>query len=49
MNMLLHGISDADLRNNNDGTLGDLAHLDGGELRRAVGIDRHHRVRRTAW
>lgn len=34
MNMLLHGIPDADLRNNDDGTLEDPAHVDGGELRR---------------
>lgn len=34
MNMLLHGIPDADLRNTNDGTLEDPAHIDGGELRR---------------
>ncbi|AZI58889.1 SAM-dependent DNA methyltransferase [Nakamurella antarctica] len=34
MNMLLHGILDADLRNNNDGTLEDPAHIQGGELMR---------------
>jgi type I restriction enzyme M protein len=34
MNMLLHGIPDADLRNTNDGTLEDPAHIKGGELRR---------------
>jgi type I restriction enzyme M protein len=34
MNMLLHGIPDADLRNNDDGTLEDPAHITGGELRR---------------
>jgi len=34
MNMLLHGIADADLRNNDDGTLEDPAHITGGELRR---------------
>ena len=33
MNMLLHGIPDADLRNN-DGTLEDPAHITGGELQR---------------
>ncbi|WP_368680481.1 class I SAM-dependent DNA methyltransferase (plasmid) [Rhodococcus opacus] len=32
MNMLLHGIPDADLRNNDDGTLEDPAHTQGGEL-----------------
>jgi type I restriction enzyme M protein len=32
--MLLHGIADADLRNNDDGTLEDPAHIAGGELRR---------------
>ncbi|MFJ5668501.1 N-6 DNA methylase [Micromonospora chalcea] len=32
MNMLLHGIPDADLRNNDDGTLEDPAHVTGGEL-----------------
>jgi type I restriction enzyme M protein len=34
MNMLLHGISDADIRNNDDGTLEDPAHVSGGELQR---------------
>jgi type I restriction enzyme M protein len=34
MNMLLHGIADADLRNNDDGTLEDPAHIAGGELQR---------------
>jgi type I restriction enzyme M protein len=34
MNMLLHGIPDADLRNNDDGTLEDPAHIIGGELQR---------------
>ena len=34
MNMLLHGIPDADLRNNDDGTLEDPAHIVGGELQR---------------
>jgi type I restriction enzyme M protein len=34
MNMLLHGIADADLRNNDDGTLEDPAHVQGGELMR---------------
>ncbi|MES9518593.1 N-6 DNA methylase [Rhodococcus qingshengii] len=34
MNMLLHGIPDADLRNNDDGTLEDPAHVQGGELMR---------------
>lgn len=34
MNMLLHGIPDADLRNNDDGTLEDPAHTSGGELQR---------------
>jgi len=34
MNMLLHGILDADLRNNDDGTLEDPAHITGGELQR---------------
>jgi type I restriction enzyme M protein len=34
MNLLLHGIPDADLRNNNDGTLEDPAHIQGGELMR---------------
>lgn len=34
MNLLLHGIADADLRNNNDGTLEDPAHIQGGELMR---------------
>lgn len=34
MNLLLHGIPDADVRNNNDGTLEDPAHLQGGELMR---------------
>src|SRR5664279_1943277 len=34
MNMLLHGIPDADLRNNDDGTLEDPAHVSGGELQR---------------
>ncbi|ORC20130.1 type I restriction-modification system subunit M [Rhodococcus qingshengii] len=34
MNMLLHGIADADLRNNDDGTLEDPAHIQGGELMR---------------
>ncbi|MDR1212931.1 MAG: type I restriction-modification system subunit M [Propionibacteriaceae bacterium] len=32
MNMLLHGIKDADLRQNADGTLEEPAHLEGGEL-----------------
>ncbi|MFV8246854.1 N-6 DNA methylase [Mycolicibacterium peregrinum] len=32
MNLLLHGIADADVRNNNDGTLEDPAHIQGGEL-----------------
>lgn len=32
MNLLLHGIPDADLRNNNEGTLEDPAHVRGGEL-----------------
>ena len=35
MNMLLHGIPDADLRNNDDGTLEDPAHIDG---RRAAAL-----------
>jgi type I restriction enzyme M protein len=34
MNLLLHGIPDADLLNNNDGTLEDPAHIQGGELMR---------------
>lgn len=34
MNLLLHGIPDADLRNNDDGTLEDPAHIQGGELMR---------------
>jgi type I restriction enzyme M protein len=34
MNMLLHGIPDSDLRNNDDGTLEDPAHTSGGELQR---------------
>ncbi|MHA7141056.1 type I restriction-modification system subunit M [Arthrobacter sp. Sr33] len=34
MNMLLHGIPDADLRNNDDGTLEDPAHIQSGELMR---------------
>lgn len=34
MNMLLHGIPDADLRNNDDGTIEDPAHVSGGELQR---------------
>ena len=34
MNMLLHGIPDADLRNTDDGTLEAPAHIDSGELRR---------------
>ncbi|MGB3473679.1 MAG: class I SAM-dependent DNA methyltransferase [Mycobacterium sp.] len=34
MNLLLHGIPDADLRNNNDGTLEDPAHIHSGELMR---------------
>jgi type I restriction enzyme M protein len=34
MNLLLHGIPDADLRNNDDGTLEDPAHVSGGELQR---------------
>jgi type I restriction enzyme M protein len=34
MNLLLHGIADADMRNNNDGTLEDPAHIQGGELMR---------------
>lgn len=34
MNLLLHGIPDGDLRNNNDGTLEDPAHIQGGELMR---------------
>lgn len=34
MNMLLHGIPDADLRNNDDGTLEDPVHTSGGELQR---------------
>ncbi len=34
MNMLLHGISDADLRNSDEGTLEDPAHTVGGELQR---------------
>ena len=34
MNMLLHGIPDADLRNNDEGTLEDPAHIQGGELMR---------------
>jgi type I restriction enzyme M protein len=32
--MLLHGIPDADLRNNDDGTLEDPGHITGGELQR---------------
>lgn len=34
MNLLLHGVPDADVRNNNDGTLEDPAHTQGGELMR---------------
>jgi type I restriction enzyme M protein len=34
MNMLLHGIPDADLLNNDDGTVEDPAHTSGGELQR---------------
>jgi type I restriction enzyme M protein len=34
MNLLLHGIPDADLQNRNDGTLEDPAHVRGGELTR---------------
>lgn len=34
MNLLLHGIPDADVRNNDDGTLEDPAHVQGGELMR---------------
>jgi type I restriction enzyme M protein len=34
MNLLLHGIPDADVRNTNDGTLEDPAHVQGGELMR---------------
>ena len=34
MNLLLHGSPDADLRNNDDGTLEDPAHISGGELQR---------------
>lgn len=34
MNMLLHQIPDADIRNTNDGTLEDPAHVMGGELQR---------------
>jgi type I restriction enzyme M protein len=34
MNMLLHGIPSADLRHNEGGTLGEPAHLEGGELMR---------------
>ncbi len=34
MNLLLHGIPDADVRNNDDGTLEDPAHVSGGELQR---------------
>ena len=34
MNLLLHGIADADVRNNDDGTLEDPAHVQGGELMR---------------
>jgi type I restriction enzyme M protein len=34
MNLLLHGIPDADLRNNDDGTLEEPAHTSGGELQR---------------
>jgi len=34
MNMLLHGIPDADLQNNDRGTLEDPAHLEAGELMR---------------
>lgn len=34
MNMLLHGIADADLRNNDEGTLEDPAHVVSGELQR---------------
>jgi type I restriction enzyme M protein len=34
MNMILHGIPDADLRNNDAGTLEDPAHLEAGELMR---------------
>ena len=34
MNMLLHGIPDADLQNNDKGTIEDPAHVEGGELMR---------------
>lgn len=34
MNMLLHGISDADIKNTDDGTLEAPAHVSGGELQR---------------
>ncbi|MEW1986249.1 type I restriction-modification system subunit M [Pseudarthrobacter oxydans] len=34
MNMLLHGIADADIKNTDDGTLEDPAHISGGELQR---------------
>lgn len=34
MNMLLHGIADADLRNNDEGSLEDPAHVVSGELQR---------------
>src|SRR6266487_3791472 len=34
MNLLLHGIPDADVRNNDDGTLEDPAHVQSGELMR---------------
>jgi type I restriction enzyme M protein len=34
MNLLFHGIPDADMRNTNDGTLEDPAHIQGGELMR---------------
>ena len=34
MNLLLHGIPDADMRNNDDGTLEDPLHTEGGELMR---------------
>ncbi len=34
MNMILHGIPDADLRNNDGGTLAEPAHIKGGELMR---------------
>ncbi|WBM80188.1 type I restriction-modification system subunit M [Cryobacterium breve] len=34
MNLLLHGVPDADIRNTDDGTLEDPAHVSGGELQR---------------